>query len=177
MAHLPFEGGGGFLGGVLHPLLVPAHALVIMATGLLVGQQMPQRPWPAAASYGVGAICGFALIVSAVVPRYASEVLLANASVSGMVVALAWPLHKLQINALALVTGLALALDSAPPGISVQHASAMLLGTFCGAVILLSVVVEGTVLQAREWQRLGVRIVGSWIAASAMMILGLRLAR
>ena len=29
----------------------------------------------------------------------------------------------------------------------------------------------------RPWQRIGVRIVGSWIAASAILVLALRLAR
>ena len=29
----------------------------------------------------------------------------------------------------------------------------------------------------RSWQRIGVRIVGSWIAASAILVLALRLAR
>src|SRR5262249_51635723 len=49
-AHAPFEGGGGFYGGVLHPLFVPAHLLAILGTGLLVGQQVPRQPWTAAAS-------------------------------------------------------------------------------------------------------------------------------
>jgi len=78
---------------------------------------------------------------------------------------------------LALMTGLALALDSPPGGISVREANVILIGTFCGATILLLGVVELTIMLCREWQRIGVRILGSWIAASAIMGLTLRLTR
>ena len=49
--------------------------------------------------------------------------------------------------------------------------------TFCGATVLLLGVVELTIMLCREWQRIGVRILGSWIAASAIMGLTLRLTR
>ena len=176
-AHVPFEGGEGFFGGVLHPLFIPTHVLAILGAGLLVGQQMARWPWTAAAGYGAGLVAGFAAIVSAVVPQWAGEVLLAIAAVSGFLGALAWPIPKTLLSALALVTGLVLALDSPPHVTSVRDASVILLGTFFGAIILLLVVVEGTIALSREWQRLGVRIVGSWIAASAIMVLALRLAR
>jgi hypothetical protein len=34
-----------------------------------------------------------------------------------------------------------------------------------------------TARSRRDWQRIGVRIAGSWIAASAILVLALRLAR
>ena len=36
--------------------------------------------------------------------------------------------------------------------------------------------VQGTSLLRRDWQRIGARIVGSWIAASAILVLALRVA-
>ena len=39
LAHPPPLGIGGFPGGLLHPLFVPAHALAVLALGLLIGQQ------------------------------------------------------------------------------------------------------------------------------------------
>ena len=41
-AHSGFAGATGFTGGLLHPLLVPAHILVVAALGLLIGQQAPR---------------------------------------------------------------------------------------------------------------------------------------
>jgi len=176
-AHGPFEGGSGFFGGVVHPLFVLAHVLAIVATGLLVGQQMPRSPWFAVSCYAAGLVAGFAAITLAFVPRLAGESLLAAAAVSAALTALARPIPKFLIVVLTLVTGLALGLDSPPHVTSAQEASAILIGTFCGAVILLLVVAEGTIMLWREWQRLGVRVVGSWIAASAIMVLALALAR
>jgi len=36
LAHAPFIGVDGFYGGLLHPLLVPAHAMALLALGLLI---------------------------------------------------------------------------------------------------------------------------------------------
>jgi hypothetical protein len=79
--------------------------------------------------------------------------------------------------ALALIVGVALALDSPPGGISVREANVILIGTFCGATVLLLAVVGLTTMLTREWQRIGVRIVGSWVAAIAIMVLTLHLAK
>jgi hydrogenase/urease accessory protein HupE len=40
-AHTPIKGLEGLAAGVLHPLTTPAHLLVLLALGLLVGQQLP----------------------------------------------------------------------------------------------------------------------------------------
>ena len=47
LAHPAFEGAVGFYGGLLHPLLVPAHALAVTVTGLLGARQAPRWPVPA----------------------------------------------------------------------------------------------------------------------------------
>ena len=38
-AHPAPLGIGGFPGGLIHPLFVPAHAMAVVALGLLIGQQ------------------------------------------------------------------------------------------------------------------------------------------
>jgi hypothetical protein len=53
----------------------------------------------------------------------------------------------------------------------------MLVGTGLGACFALAVVVVCTSRLTREWQRIGVRILGSWMAASAILVLALRFAR
>jgi hydrogenase/urease accessory protein HupE len=176
-AHAPFEGAGSFYGGVLHPLFVPAHLLAIMSTGLLVGQQLPHWHWQAPASYVAGLTVGFAAMISAFAPVPTVEILLAVTATSGALIALARPLPELLGCALAITTGVALALDSPPGVISVREANVILIGTFCGATMLLLAMVELTAMLCREWQRIGVRILGSWIAAIAVMVLTLRLAR
>ena len=135
LAHPAFEGAVGFYGGVLHPLLVPAHALTITVTGLLGAQQEPR--WPVPACYAAALVGGFAAMMAAYyAPQSAGEVLLATAGVSGVFVAIARPLPHPLSCALALTTGAALALDSPPGGISVAQAHLAVLGTFFAAIPL-----------------------------------------
>ena len=175
-AHMPIEGARGFYGGALHPLFVPAHVLAIMGAGLLIGQQVPRWQWPTLASYVAGLTAGFTAMVFAFAPELAVDVLLAAAATSGAFVALARPLPEILGCALAFTTGITLALDLPPDVISVRQANVILIGTFSGATVLLLVVVGLTAMLSTEWQRIGVRILGSWIAASAILVLALRLA-
>ena len=177
LAHVPFEGAGNFYGGLLHPLFTPTHALAVLALGLLAGQQLPRWRWPQPLAYVVGLGVGFAVMVSALPPGPAGEILLATAVASGMLVALAQPLSPTLGCALVFTAGVALALDSPPGVISVSEANVIIIGTFCGATILFLALRELVAKLRRHWQRIGVRIVGSWLAAIALMGLAMHMAR
>lgn len=176
-AHPAFAGATGFYGGLLHPLFVPTHAIAVLSLGLLIGPQMPHGRWPVALAYAAGLGIGFAAMILAFAPRFSAEALLAITAIVGALVALArvlpWPI----VCVLALAVGIALALDSSPGGISVREANVIIVGTFCGAVILLWVILVVVASFRREWQKLGMRILGSWIAASAVLALVWQLAR
>jgi urease accessory protein len=169
-AHSAFGGGGGFYGGLLHPLFVPAHILALTATGMMIGQQPPLH-WLPPAVFVCSLLIGFAAIVFAFAPNHVSEVLLTAAAVGGALVALGRPLPQFALCLQAAVAGGALALDSPPEVTSLQAALMMLVGTFCGATVLLLAVARGISMLRRQWQRVGMRIVGSWIAASAALAL------
>lgn len=91
------------------------------------------------------------------------------------------PLPALACALLAAIAGVALGLDSPPEAISIAVATAMLLGTGLGASLALAVIVAGASYTASvsdwNWCRIGGRILGSWIAASAVLVLALRFAR
>ena len=175
-AHPAFAGATGFSGGLVHPLFVPTHAITILSLGMLIGQQTPHRRWPLLLAYAAGLGVGFAAMVSAFAPRFSAEALLAATAIVGALVALARGAPWLT-GFLALGVGIALALDSSPGGISVREANIIIVGTFCGAVILLGVVLKVVAIFRREWQKLGMRILGSWMAASAVLILTWQLTR
>ncbi len=176
-AHAPFDGAGGFPGGLLHPLFVPVHAVAILGMGLLLARQVPRERWMFRIAFALGLTAGFATIASAYVPTYAGETLLALTLVIGALVAMAYSLPPLGVSLLAAATGAALALDSPPVAISVREAIIIQLGTFCGAALLIMAVIEGASRLRLHWQLIGVRIIGSWIAASAILVLALRFAR
>jgi urease accessory protein len=175
-AHAPFEGAVGFYGGLLHPLFVPAHVLALTATGMLIGQQ-PRRLWLPPALFVGTLLIGCAAIVSAFAPDHINEALLTAAAVGGTLAAIGRPLPQFLICLQAAATGLAVALASPPEVTSLREALVMLIGTVCGATVILLAVAEGTSMLRRGWQRIGVRIVGSWIAASAALALTHALAR
>jgi hypothetical protein len=53
----------------------------------------------------------------------------------------------------------------------------MLIGTGLGAAIGLGLLVEAAARMGRDWQRIGVRVLGSWTAASALLAIAVRFAR
>jgi urease accessory protein len=173
-AHSVF-GITGFTGGLLHALAVPTHLMAVVALGLLIGQQ----GW----GYGVWTVYAFAVcaglgtIALGTVPTLGEETLLAATAVTGLLVALAWPVLWMVGAGLIVVAGFALALDSPPEAISLTQANLTLLGTALSAIALPVALGKLVSRLQRDWQRIGVRILGSWIAASAILVLALRLLR
>jgi urease accessory protein len=172
LAHLPIEGVGGFYGGLLHPILVPTHVLSLLALGVCIGQQRARRM--ALLIFALALVAGLIAIAFAVVQTVAGDILLANAAVLGILIATARTLPQSLVWIFAAIAGAALALDSPPQAVTIAEGYAMLIGTALGACIALETIVEVAARLARPWQRLAVRILGSWIAASSILALAIQ---
>lgn len=174
-AHTPIEGIGDFYNGLLHPLLVPAHLLSIAAVGLLIGQQPSQSLQPAAlaclAATATGLIgAGLGLTIEL------ESLLLACAAGCGLLVAWRPRLPQGATILLGGLIGLAVGLDSPPNLVDLQTKVAALLGTGVAVYLLfLYSTAAADRLNARPWQQIAVRVLGSWIAASALLVLSLSL--
>jgi urease accessory protein len=165
----------GLIGGLLHPLAVSAHVLLLLAMGLLIGQQ--RGALVPLAAFIVGLVAGLAALAFAVATTAAANVLLAAAAATGLLVALAHPWPAFVSGPIAAIAGVALGLDSPPTAIAITAAIAMLIGTGIGAGLAVAIVAAVTRYLTRAWQQIGVRILGSWIAASAILVLALRFVR
>ena len=170
LAHLPIEGVGGFYGGLLHPILVPTHALSVVALGLFIGRQRQRRM--ASLVFAAALVAGLTAIALAVdVPVV--TVMLANTALLGVLVAAAWvppqPLGWL----LAAIAGATLALDSPPQAVTIAEANVMLVGTALGACLAVAVVDAIASYLTKAWQQIAVRVLASWIAASAILVLAM----
>jgi urease accessory protein len=163
------------LAGLLHPLVMPAHVAAIVALALLIGQQNWGRH--VAMAYVVAVLLGLGAIAMAYVPKLTEERLLAFAAITGLLVALSRPVLQELGVLLAAAVGISLALDSPPEALSLTEANLTLAGTALGAVLLLPALQQGTSRLRHHWQRIGVRIIGSWIAATTILVLALRLVR
>jgi urease accessory protein len=174
-AHSPIEGIGSFYAGLLHPFAVPAHAMALTALALLLGQG-DLATARLGLSVAVAALC----LGLAVGPRLTETLpfpalLLVAALVLGTTVALAPPLPRpLSATAAGLVS-LGVGLDSAPSAADLGEVLAALGGTAAGATLLIVVLTGVTTGRDRAWQRIGIRIAGSWIAAIALLVLALAL--
>lgn len=176
LAHSPIEGIGKFYGGLLHPLLVPPHALALLVFALLIGQrgvramQLAYPPFVATLAVGL-VLAGFTIPLGIPTETW----LLVVAAACGLLVALQWSPPLWLFSALGALLGLVIGADSGVEGYNRQETFAALLGCWLGAVIGLIVVAGVVELLRRPWQRVAARVVGSWGAASALLVLALTL--
>jgi urease accessory protein len=174
-AHEIIPGVTGFPGGLLHPVLVPAHLMTLIGLALLAGGSK-SRP-VAALVFAVALIGGLGAIAFGTGETRAPLVLLGVAAICGLLVAAALPIPRLIVWLIAAVAGVAIGLDSPPDVISIRMAYVIMLGTWLGAVLVLVILAELAARLRRDWQLIGLRVLGSWIAASVILVLALRLGR
>jgi urease accessory protein len=163
--------------GVLNPLMVPAHILAWLGLGLLIGGGRAGESLAPLVAFALGLAGGLWAIALAFGQTPAGDVLLCAAALIGLLVALAVALPNFLCVLIALIVGAALGLDSPPQVIAMTDATLALAGTWFGACLALGFVSVCAGLLTRDWQRSGMRILGSWIAASAILVLALRFTR
>ena len=156
-------------------LLAPMHVLALVALGLLIGQ----RRWSqiVIVVYVAGVLIGLCAIALAYVPQFAEEGLLAATAMAGLLLAWARPWPAWLGAALAAGVGLTLALCSPPEALSLAQANAELAATAAGAIIAIWAIARLGRRLTKPLPQLATRILGSWIAASAILALTLRMFR
>jgi urease accessory protein len=177
LGHSPIEGIGGFYNGLLHPLLVPAHLLALVALGLWLGQQALPKIEAALLSFSLMLLAGLVLATFAGPGGGQSWPLLACAAGVGLLVAAAQPLPRAATAGAAGLVALLVGLDSAPEADTARVKFITLAGVGVGVHLLLLNLVALTTYANQPWLKVGVRVLGSWSAASALMVLALALRR
>lgn len=175
-AHSPIEGIDSFYNGVLHPVFVPAHLLLLIAFGLFVGQQGPKEYQVAIVSFLVATIVGLMAAWFGVGARF-ETILLSGAAIIGLLTASNLAIGPIWFSLLAALAGLLLGMDSDQETLSDNEKLVSLFGSGVGIYLLvLYPMALADSFNQKAWQRIGMRIVGSWIAASALLVLALSLA-
>ncbi|MAW61444.1 MAG: hypothetical protein CMJ94_11490 [Planctomycetes bacterium] len=174
LLHNPIEGIGSFYGGVLHPLVVPEQALLLVATAACLSQQgleQLRRALPPALVALVAAIF--------LQPRLGwmppQSLVLILGMLIGLGVAARLRLPAAVSVALGLLCGLAVGLgtdvDTIPAGEELLFQSGAGIGAGF-ALLCLAVWLETA---KRPWQQIVVRVLGSWTAAAALINLSWQL--
>ena len=173
-AHSPVEGMNEFYNGVLHPLLVPAHVLLILATGLFLGQRGPRENRLALPAFLLAAAAGLALAGSPMAPDTVRALLLAGTMAIGLLIAVGRRAPLPLYPAAGAFAGLFLGLDSTPEALEGRERILALVGTGVGLNLwLIYACGIADFFSKKPWQRIGLRILGSWVAASSLLVLAL----
>ena len=176
-AHSPIQGLDDFSNGFLHPLFVPAHVLLIFAFGLLLGQQGVGMHLRTIWVYFAGVTTGLVLAgagLSLFNPSlYEAGVLMAAVGVALLAI-FARRLPPFVVIPIGWVAGLLLGLDSLQDELAGQARYVALFGSAVSLYLLmLYPLALAEWSQRREWLAIGVRVVASWVAASALLVLAL----
>jgi len=175
-AHTPIEGIDNFYNGLLHPVFVPAHLLLLIALGLFFGQQGPKENQGALAAFLVTTVIGL-LAAWFAVGGDMEVVLLGGAAVVGLLIAANPVVDPLWCSLVGALTGFALGMDSAQETLAGKDRLVSLVGSGIGIYLLLLYPMGlADHFKRKPWQKIGVRVLGSWVAASSILVLTLSFA-
>jgi len=174
-AHTVIPGIEGFPGGLLHPLLVPAHALTLIGLGLMAGTLARRTELLLLAIFAAGTLAAFALVALACSAMQAENLVLCLGAAIGVLLAsnLAPPAPVAIVVTIAVA--IAVIFDSVPPVLTISGTALALTGTALAATALFATAALISRTLPASVRTLGIRIAGSWIAASAIMALALRM--
>ncbi len=171
-AHSPIPGIGRFYSGALHPLVVAPHLMALITLGLLIGQR-----GFAAAGYAsvalIATLAGGLLLVGTGNGASTDTLLLICTVIVALLVIAARPYPPTVLGLAAGVVGLTVGLGSDPEGVAGQARWVFLGGVLAGASLCCLWFAAMTEFATRPWLKIAVRVVASWLAASALLVLAL----
>ena len=177
-AHLTNTGFGPFYDGLTHLVLTPENLLSAIALSLLAGLRGPRFGravlFALPAAWLAGTLAGRSAASAVILPGATAALVIIAL---GALVAADRPLALAPVAGSAIVVGL---LNGGLDGVELvkAHFSPQAAAGVVIAPFLLVALLAGNVAAVRApWVRIAVRVVGSWIAASGLFMLGWALRR
>ncbi|MCB1776032.1 MAG: HupE/UreJ family protein [Candidatus Competibacteraceae bacterium] len=171
-AHLVETGFGGFYDGIAHLAITPADLLVVIALALFAGQRGTRTArmvvFALPLAWWLGGLIGARWSVVTTLPLLTTL----SFALAGVLVALNMRVREIGVAIFAVIAGLLHGVVNgatlAPGG-----ASGLALAGVVSAIFFLTAVLsaEVTALPA-GWPGIAVRVAGSWIAATGLLMLG-----
>ena len=173
-AHLMETGFGGFYDGIAHLLITPADLLLVLGLSLLSGQQgqaggrmlllvLPLSWW-------LGGCLGQVLAVGGSLETIS---ILWFTAIGGLV-ALQCRVQPRWLAVLSAFSGLLFGIGNGSTMALKGAWSLDLLGVVSALTVISALVSAQTSVSRREWVRISLRVVGSWIAAAGLLTFGLQ---
>lgn len=176
-AHMMVKGMDEMVNGALHPLLTPVHAMILLGLGLLLAQRIPLDMKTPLRSLTPASAIALGLTATGWFPaELYPPALIGLALVIGTLVALDLKLPRAVIVPVCVLAGTGVGLDSGletGTGLAIAKALA---GTFLSLnAVTLYIALSAANGKDKEWARIAMRIVGSWIVAISLMVLAFAL--
>jgi urease accessory protein len=170
----PMQGVGDFYAGMLHPVITLETVLPMIALGLLAGQQRREDAIQLLAMFPAALIAGAVLATLGKAPSALGLVQLILTAGLGILVASARRVPSWFLVALGVVLGISAGWANATEVFG-QVSPLRFVAGLAVVGLLLLVYGNGLVRNLKvEWTQIAVRVVGSWIAAASILVLGLR---
>lgn len=174
-AHSPLPGVGEFYNGMLHPLLVPAHALAILGLALLFGQKAPSSSRLGMPAFALALVAALA-VPPAIAVALPSAILLSLVLAAGLVVAFSLDLGAVLPGLVGAAAGVLIGLDVGHNALADSQSWLGLAGTATGAILAVVLLGGFAARLGQLWRGIPVRVLGSWTAASAFLVIALSIA-
>jgi hydrogenase/urease accessory protein HupE len=175
-AHSLSKRFGDFYGGLLHPLTSVELGLGILAIALVVGQQ--GKPGARSTLGWFFAALGAGAAAAPWLPVIEAEIRLGGLVATtflGVLAAIALRLPRSFLPLFGLVLGLLFGLANGLAMSAETAAHLFIAGVLAGGVLAITPVAALVTTLERRWQQTGVRVIGSWIAASGLLVIAFQL--
>ncbi|MEO8614143.1 MAG: HupE/UreJ family protein [Luteolibacter sp.] len=175
-AHLTVEGAGEVGSGALHPLMTPAHVLILLGLGLMLGQRVPlDLKTPLQVLAPASAIALLATTTGKIAGVY-PPILIGTAMGIAVLVALEMKIPALVCRVICAIAAVGIGLDS-----GLETGTAIVVGkTLAGTWISMNIAAAYIAICAshgaeKPWAKTGIRVIGSWIIAISLLVLAFSL--
>ena len=168
---------GLFTGGLIHPLITPAHLLILLGLGLWLGQHPPLLLRTPMLLFAPFSAAGLWLTTQMTVPPLWQPLLICLAFCIALVVTLSARLPAWAFKLVPALAAFSIGLDSGlDSGASATNTAITLIASW----IALNLAVANfafytSICPQRQWLQIGIRVAGSWIAAICMLLLAFSL--
>lgn len=168
-----------FQQGFWHFLQAPAHLIVLFGLGLLLGQQAGRALRSGLAVFALALLAGL-LLTQVFTAGWKHDIVLLILAVSmGGLLAVRLELPLWVVGLLAGVAGILIGIDSAPsliPGMKATKTYAALAGSALSASLAVLLLALPALPLRKLLDGIILRVLGSWVVASALMVLALMFA-
>ncbi|WP_211452663.1 HupE/UreJ family protein [Collimonas antrihumi] len=175
-AHAAFVGIGDFYAGVLHPITSPEHIMLLLALGLLAGQNGRQRCCFLLAVFPVAVLAGAIVSRHWMVPQSMFAINVSTVIAAGIFLAIGRQQPRSVLGLFAAFAGITFGMANGSAIEGQMAPAAFFSGMTAVAFLTLAYVTAAgdSLLRLRQgWINIGLRVAGSWAIAIGVLVLSL----